>query len=255
MKHSIAVLALLAAACTAKTPAASSSAVLALEETWVIVAKPARPAALDVLRMFNQRGFSLADMRTDERGVTLRFQGERKLVSEPIVTALDVIVAVSDVIDEIDAAKHDRPHYHHEVTPTIEYYELGSVYYVRVEPRGPTMTSISAVGRPTRSGIEACTADSEPGTVCLPLETGPRVAHEVAGVVEAQLIHSVFAELRLEGNVVSANPQVMMASRRCWERRKEVIAAAARVSNPRAKAGIIRTAPICDGEPPSLASK
>jgi hypothetical protein len=203
--------------------------------------------------MFNQRGFSLSDLRTDERGVTLRFQGERKTVWEPVVTALDVIVAVGDIVDAIDAAKHKRPHYQ-QYEPTLEHYDLGSVYYVRVEPRGQTMTSISAVGRPTRSGIEACTQDVETGTPCLPLETGPLVAHEVAGVVEAELIHGVFAELRLEGFVVSENPRVTMGMRRCWERRKEVAAAAARVSNPRAKAGILRTAPVCEGSPPLAAN-
>ena len=228
---------------------------LAPEQTWLIVARPARPAALDMVRMFNQRGMALTDMTTDERGVTLRFQGERKVVAEPIVTALDVIVAVGDVIDEIDAAANKRPHYHREVQPHIEHYELGSVYYVRVEPRGPTMTSIAAVGRPTRSGIEACTGNNEIAGPCLPLETGPDVAPEVAGVVEAELIHGVFSELRLEGGVVSADPAIAMAARRCWERRKEVIAAAARVSNPRAKAGIMRTAPNCEGAPPSLAAK
>lgn len=252
MKNSIAVIAVLAAACTAKTPAASSSAVLAPEQTWVIIAKPARPAALDMVRMFNQRGFALADLRTDDRGVLLRFQGERKTVAEPIVTAADVIIAVGEIAEALDHKKRHH-HHHHRYRQTIEEYELGSVFYVRVEPRGETMTSISVVGRPTRSGIEACTGDIGVDAPCAPLETGPIVAHEVAGIVEAELINGVFAELRLEGSVVSADPHVTMQMRRCWQRQREVTAAAARVSNPRAKEGILRTRPVCAGTPPLAA--
>ena len=255
MKHSIAVIAVLAAACTAKTPAASSSAVLAPEQTWLIVAKPARPAALDIVRMFNQRGFALSDMRTDDRGVTLRFQGERTTVAEPVVTALDVIIAVGDIVEAVDDAKHKRPHRHHHYEPSLETYELGSVYYVRVEPRGETMTSIAAVGRPTRSGIEACTNDGdEIAGPCLPLKAGPMVAPEVSGFAEAELINGVFAEIRLEGNVVSADPEVTIGMRRCLERQREVFAAAARVSSQRAKKGILRTRPVCAGAPPLAAN-
>lgn len=255
MKYSAAVFAAsLASACTPMTPAASSSKVLAPERTWVIVAKPARPAAIDMVRMFNVRGFALVDMTPDERGVTLRFKGERKTVAEPIVTALDVIAAVGETVEVIEAAKRGREYHPRRIDPAIEHYELGSVFYVRVEPRGETMTSIAAIGRPTRSGVEACTADVELSAPCAPLETGPGVHHEVAGVVEAELITGVFAELRVGGAVIAPDIHIMTASRRCWERRREVTAAASRVSNSRAKAGILRTAPVCDAAAASLAT-
>src|SRR5688572_15270765 len=55
------------AACTPMTPARSSSAVLAPEMSWVIVAKPAQPAALDVARSFQARGYALVDFQQDDR--------------------------------------------------------------------------------------------------------------------------------------------------------------------------------------------
>ena len=253
VNHSIAALALLAAAaCTPMTPAASSSSVLPPERSYVIVAKPAQPAALDAVRMFQGRGYALVDMTSDPTGVTLRFKGERKVVAEQIVTGLDVAVAVADIVVAIDDAKKGkRHHHHHELDPAIATYEIGSVFYVRIEPRGATMTSISAVGRPTRSGVEACTADHIDAP-CEKLETGPDVHVEVAGFAEAETIHGVFSEMRVAGSVVGpdievehARRQAAMTTQRCYERRREVEAAAARVSNPRAKAGILRTAPTC----------
>jgi len=247
MNHSILVIALLTTACTVKTPAASSSAVLIPERTWVIVAQPAQAAALDAVRMFTQRGFGLVDMQTNDRGITLRFKGERKLVAEQIVTALDVLAVAAEVTETLDAsAKGRERRHHHYVEPNIETYELGSVYYVRIEPRGPTMTSISAIGRPTRNGIEACTHDPDLDAPCAPLESGPDVHPEIAGLAEAEMINSVFAELRLEGTVVAPDVQMAEASHRCWQRRREVEAAAARVSSSRARAGILRTAPVCE---------
>ena len=255
MKNSIAVFLLFAAACTAKTPAQSSSAVLTPERTWVIVAKPARPAAIDVARMFQQRGFALTDVQNDESGITLRFTGDRKDASEQIVTGIDVLVAIADVADALENSKEARRrtrerHYHHE--PTIEHYDLGSVFYVRVEPRGETMTSISAVGRPTRDGVEACTAD-EIDAPCAKLETGGAVHHQVAGYAEAEIIHGVFSELRLSGAVVAPDIQTMAVNRRCWEIRRERELAASRVSSAKAKEGILRTRPNCDAGAPTLA--
>ena len=258
MKYSTAVLiALGAAACTPKTPAASSSAVLTPERTWVIVSQPAQPAAIEVARMFQQRGFALADVAKDERGVTLRFIGDRRDAAEEIVTPLDVAVAIADVADAFDNSKEaEMRRLRRELThrPTIEHYDLGSVFYVRVEARGETMTSISAVGRPTRDGVEACTPDAIDAP-CAQLEAGPSVHHQVAGFAEAEVIHGVFSELRLGGTVVAPDIITMAANRRCWETRREREKAAARVTSAKAKAGILRTAPKCDAGSPSLAAK
>lgn len=255
MKHSSLVItfALAVAGCTPMTPAASSSAVLIPERTWVIVAKPAQPAAVEITRLFQQRGFALVDLQQNERGVTLRFKGERKVVAEQLVTGLDVLVATSNALEAYDAAKDQRPANFIDKEPTIETYELGSVYYVRVEPRGETMTSIAIIGRPTRDGMEACTPDPDLHAPCAPLESGPRVQNEIGGFVEAETINAVFAELRLEGSVIAPDVQRAEEYHRCWQRRRDRIAAAARVSDPRAKAGILRTAPPC--EEPALAKR
>lgn len=255
-RYSLAALIVLAA-CTPMTPAASSSAVLTPERTWVIVSRPAQPAAVDVARMFQQRGFALADIAKDERGVTLRFIGDRKDAAEQITTPLDVAVAVANIADAFDnSTEAELRRLRREVTyqPTIAHYDLGSVFYVRVEPRGETMTSISAVGRPTRDGVEACTPDAIDAP-CAKLSTGPAVHHHVAGFAEAEVIHGVFSELRLGGTVVAPDVETMAANRRCWEIRREREKAAARVSSAKAKAGILRTAPRCDAGAPSIAAK
>ena len=249
MKHSIAVLIALTG-CTQMVPAKSSSSVLPPEQTWVIVSKPAQPAALDVVRMFAARGFTLVDAESDDRGTTLRFRGERKTVSEQIVTGADVALAVLEVTAELSESEKERRHHHHyhvENEPTIATYEIGSVFYVRVEPRGTTMTSIAAVGRPTNHGIEACTGDAI-AAPCQQLETGEAVHGEVAGFAEAETIHGVFAEMRVGGSVVAPDLKAMASmedQRHCWALRHEKEQAAARVSDPRAKAGIMRTAPTC----------
>ena len=253
MGHSIFILAIVAAAaCTPMKPAASSSAVLPIEGTYVIVVKPAQPAAVDAVRLFTQRGFTLVDMTGDSRGVTLRFRGERKVVAEQVVTALDVVVVAAQVAEELNRKPGERRHQvHHD--PQIEEYEIGSVFYVRVEPRGETMTSISAVGRPTRSGVEACTNDVI-AAPCAPLETGPSVHNAVAGYAEAEVIHGVFSEMRVEGSVIapaiamqpSATSRTTMTMQRCLQRRVEVQTAADRVSSSRAKQGILRTMPDCN---------
>ncbi len=79
--------------------------------------------------------------------------------------------------------KKRRPANLIEHEPRLETYELGSVYYVRVEPRGPTMTSIAIIGRPTRNGMEAWTPDPDLHAPCAPLQSGPEVVDEIAGFV------------------------------------------------------------------------
>ena len=161
-------------------------------------------------------------------------------------------MTLQTIADAKDDKRH-HAHVHHE--PDVEVYELGSVYYARIEPRGEVFTSISLMGRPTRSGIEACTAEGNILAPCLPLETGATVHAEVSGQAEAAMINSIFSELRVEGSVIAPDLRVVaqqMSLERCLERRRDVEARAARVSNPRAKAGILRTAPICG---PSLATK
>jgi hypothetical protein len=239
------------------TPAASSNQVLTTERTWVIVSKPAQPTALDVVRMFHARGVTLMDMQPDERGLLLRFKAERKTVAETVVTPYDVALLTLDIAatlaDAKDGKRQRRHHTHAE--PEVAVYELGSVYYARIEPRGETMTSIALMGRPTNGGVEACTPDPNIVAPCAPLESGPVVHDEISGHAEAEMINSIFSELRLEGSVVAPDLRAIAAAeetQKCLERRRDVEARAARVSNPRAKAGILRTAPTC-GAP--LASK
>lgn len=245
MKYSpaLVVAAIAASACTSTTPARSSTSVLSPERTWVIVGEAAEPATADLIQRFGQRGFPLADQKRDATGVLLRFAGTRKQVTEETVDPITVAAAVvagatsgsgSDSDDDTEAQDPPEPSH-------VEQYQVGSAFYVRVESRGDAATWISAVGRPTRDGVEACTAD-QIDAPCTKLEGHDE---DVAGTAEAEVIDGVFGELRRAGLVTSADPAIAESARRCQERRREYETRAAHVSDPRAKAGILRAAPHC----------
>lgn len=243
--------------CVPVKPAASSREVMGRERSRVMLMRPIQAAAVDVARLFAQRGFALADAGHDDRGITLRFKGERKIVTEPVVDALDALVAVTDALEAYQRARQGRPQHHHYRYDHVADVAIGSVFYVRVEPRGATATSIVAIGRPTKNGQEACTPDPEIPWPCNRIVAGDTLYPEVAGVVEAEVIEGVFSELWLSGDVVSPDPAVLraqhaahLANQRCLERKRDLEALAGRVSDPRARAAILGAAPTCaaDGE-------
>jgi hypothetical protein len=125
------------------------------------------------------------------------------------------------------------------------------VFYVRIEPRGETTTSIAAIGRPMKEGKEACTADPDLEWPCEELSGGGRYWGEVDGFAEAEVVQGVFAELRLSADVIAPEPAIAKAPQideaKCLARGRELRALANRVSDPRARAGILGTAPKCTG--------
>lgn len=243
------LLAITAVACVRPIPAATSREVLGPEASTVIVMRPLQPAALDVTRMFAQRGFALVEMQRDPRGMLLRLEGDRKVVTQEVVGWAEVAHAWAHALDP----KPDDEHYHHHHPPRTEQVEVGSVFYVRLEPRGETATSIHAVGRPMADGSEACTADALPAA-CKTLHHGDVAVSEVSGVAEAEVVEGVFAELRLQGDVVwppvptAEERTATIALGKCRARQRELRELAAKVSDPRARAGILRTSPRCDAQ-------
>src|SRR6185436_15134185 len=90
--------------CVPVKPAASSREVMGRERSRVMLMRPIQAAAVDVARLFAQRGFALADAGHDDRGITLRFKGERKIVTERVVDALDALVAVAYALEAYQRA-------------------------------------------------------------------------------------------------------------------------------------------------------
>lgn len=245
MRYSIVLALVLATGCVTRMQAASSHSVLGSERSQVSVMLASKPAALDMARLFTQRGYVLVEHRQDERGMTLKFKGDRTVVVQPVVDGLDALIAVGDALDAYDRAKQGRRarDYHRETR--YEHVTVGSVFYVRVEPRGETVTSIRAIGRPMKDGLEACTSDPELATPCEPLYGGEPYWREIGGFAEAEVIEGVFAELRLTANVISRDPAIAIADGKCMARRRELQELAGRVSDPRARAGILGSAPSC----------
>jgi len=254
VKYSVLIPLVVAAGCVSRMPAMSSRSVLGPARSQVMVMQPSKPAALEIARLFSQRGYVLVDHRADDRGITLRFKGDRTIVTRPVVDWVDAAAAVADALEAYDRARDGRrPHYHERRTRT-EDIAVGSVFYVRIEPRGETATSIMAVGRPMANGEEACTDDPDLGAACEPLFGGDSYWQEIGGFAEAEVVEGVFAELRLSAEVISPAPAIAKAATasslteaRCLARRRELQELARRVTSPRARAGILGAAPTCGG--------
>jgi hypothetical protein len=254
VKYSVLLSLALATGCVARIPAASSRSVLGPARSQVTVMQPSKPAALEIARLFSQRGFNLVEHHADPRGITLRFKGDRKVVTQPVADGVDVLLAVGDALEAYDRAREGKHAHYHDRPPHTEDITVGSVFYVRIEPRGETATSIMAIGRPMKDGREACTADPDLATPCEPLSGGEPYWQEIGGFAEAEVVEGVFAELRLQADVVSPDPAITEAAAassidqtRCLARRRELQDLARRVTSARARAGILGAAPTCGG--------
>jgi hypothetical protein len=249
LMHKCCLLVPVMAACALR-PAASSQEAMGAERSRVMVMRPIKDATLDITRRFTERGFTLAEYDLDDRGITLRFRGHRKTLTETRVNDQCAAAAVSDALTHGYGESH-----RHRCTEVVTT-ALGSVFHVRVEPRGKTATSIVAVGRPVMDGVEACTPDPEiRGSCGRRILAGEALYPELAGIAEAEIIEGVFSELWLTGDVISPDPatlraryEAQLAERRCQERRRELRALASRVSEPRARAQILGAAPICQAD-------
>jgi len=244
-----AVLALaLATGCITRTQAGSSRAVLPPERSMLVVARPVRPTMLEITRLFAQRGFPLVEQRADSRGVVLRFKGERKLVTQPVIDELTVLAAFAHELATDEEVTHGRPSRHHHghdrYYERTEQIEVGSVFYVRFEPRGDA-TAVYAIGRPTKNGRDGCTSDPDLDAPCAELDAHGEYYRHIDGTAEAEVIEGVFAEQRLHGGVAAAASATTAAGERCLARRRELADLARRVSDPRAREGILRTSPAC----------
>ncbi|MCW5806065.1 MAG: hypothetical protein KIT31_27110 [Deltaproteobacteria bacterium] len=232
----------LVVACVPVTPVVSSKAVLGPQRSEVLVQAEPQPVALEVVRIFTARGFPLADMQGDGRGIWLHLKGTRRTAVEPVDPNLDV---VGEIAAALDTANGDPMQYVgavHDVT-------YGSAFYVRIEPRGTGTSHVSIVGRVIRNGAELCTAD--PGL-------GPCVENEDAlteppGAAEADVVTGVFAELRLGGGVLTPDPrptpeQVAAGDdvAACRAYRAEQMMRAHQIEDVKARASVLGALPVCE---------
>lgn len=107
------------------------------------------------------------------------------------------------------------------------------------------------VGRPIRNGADLCTPDPNLTAPCV---QNNRLLSESPGVVEADIIQSVFTELRLRGVVISEDPTPRIIAReiarerllRCKTRYQEQLALANRITNSKARTQVVAALPKCD---------
>lgn len=259
MKNSMLVLVLAVAliGCITHKQAASSRAVLGPGRSSLVIARPLDATALELVRQFTQRGFALTWHTRTASGLVLRFKGARGQFEQAPDPELVALRSLTRTLETYDAVKHGRPvhdHDHHDVHEReTTWIDLGSVFYVRLTPQGAA-TAIDAMGRPTRNGVEGCTTDPDIAAPCVDLYVGKLDYHRIDGGAEAEVIEGVFSELRLQGGVLSPDPALADAAgaraaaiEDCRERRRNMAALWARVSDPRARAQIARSAPKCDG--------
>lgn len=258
MNHSMLVLVVALAGCITHKQAASSRAVLGPERSTLVIARPLDATALELVRQFTQRGFALTWHQRTTTGLVLRFKGERGQFEQATDPELEALRSLTRTLETYDAVKHGRPvhdHDHHAYAREREttWIDVGSVFYVRLKAQGEA-TAIDAMGRPTRNGVEGCTTDPDIAAPCTDLYVGKLDYHRIDGGAEAEVIEGVFSELRLQGGVLSPDPAIADAAGAraaaladCRERRRNMAALWARVSDPRARAQIARSAPKCDG--------
>jgi hypothetical protein len=233
------------AACVPATHVVSSQVVLGPERSAAIVDQEPRALALDLVKLFAQRGFPLADMQHDERGIWLHLKGNRRTVAEPVNPTLDNIAAVASFLD---VASGGEGVYH---VPEVADMTYGSAFWVRIEPRGTTgRSNITMVGRLIRNGAELCTSDVHlPG----PCSQNEDALSEAPGAAEAEVIQGVFAELRLGGSVITPDTrptyeQVAAGDHltACRARRAEQMALAERIPNLKARVNVLNALPVCE---------
>jgi hypothetical protein len=236
--------AVIVAACVPTTPVVSSKAYLGAARSEVLVDQEPRPAALELVKIFTQRGFPLADMQNDERGIWLHLKGSRRTVAEPVSPTLDNIAAVAAVLD---AANGGDGVYQSSGLHDVTY---GSAFWVRIEPTADGKSNVSVVGRLIRNGAELCASDAKLPGPCVDNEDA---LTEAPGAAEAEVVQGVFAEMRLGGSVMTPDTRPtyeQVASNeglaKCRARRAEQMELANRISNVKARANVLGALPVCE---------
>jgi len=149
----------------------SSRTYLTAEQSAAISAHAPIEAAREVTRLFEVRGFALADQHVIDNGAGFAL----KLTKSNRGLA-------ADKGDDSQLSSND----------------VGSAFYVTIEPSA-TGSMIGMVGKPTLNGAEPCSKEV-PELPCGGVEVNGQFASSfMSGKTEADIVHGVLAELELEG--------------------------------------------------------
>jgi hypothetical protein len=220
---------------------ASSRTYLGPAGSGVISSHPIDESALEVTRLFELRGYALADQFVDAPN------GERRLK----FAKTNRLLAAEKDDSELTSGR-----------------DVGSVFYAWVGPDGTGAGSrISLLGKPTLAGVEPCTND---GVVlmCSQLTVNTDLATRyLSAHTEADVVHGVISELQLEGYVVSAMPadaplptpdavavnaaaQAASDLAACHARKHAAALAAGREHDPDKHQALVREIPTCADDTP-----
>jgi hypothetical protein len=179
MLNSLALsLAVVLAGCSAEVTMSSRS-YLGPERSGATSDRDVKSAAREVIRLFEVRGYALADQRT--------LDGDGQLLLRLTKTARPIA-----------AQKDDEA--------LINASDVGSVAYVWVAPAGAGST-ITMLAKPMLAGVEPCTNDGV-RLPCAKIEAREDfVATHLSGRDEADLVHGVLSQLQLEGFVSVVPPE------------------------------------------------
>jgi hypothetical protein len=185
------VASLAAAAGCRPLAARSSAAVLGPDGSSAVVRRAPAEAALEVARLLSERGYAIVDQRQDGATIALRLKGVRRIFVQ-----------------------------------RKSSYEIGSAYHVTIAPHGDAQAEVTLIGRPIYEGAELCTSDLRLAAPCERRRGDYEHEGELDGAAEAEVVHGVFSELQLRGEIDDAavsTQRIGLARDLCRTRRQEEI--------------------------------
>lgn len=224
MKH-IALICVLALTGCLTAVTSSSRSYLGPDQSGATTARTPVDAAREVTRLFEVRGFALADQHAvDGGGFALKLTKSNRGLA---------------------AAKGDDQY--------LGSNDVGSAFYVWIMPAAAGST-ISMIGKPTLNGAEPCSKEV-PELACNDVEVNDTFATTfMSGRTEADIVHGVLSELSLEGFTTGALPAsaammpkapTLAPEAACLTKRHDALAAAQLVNDLGERAKLLQAVPEC----------
>jgi hypothetical protein len=203
----------------------SSRSYLGPDQSGATSARTPVDTAREVTRLFEVRGFALADQHAIAGGgYGLKLTKSNRGLA---------------------AAKGDDQY--------LGSNDVGSAFYVWIMPAQGGST-ISMIGKPTLNGAEPCSKEV-PELACNDVEVNDTFASTfMSGRTEADIVHGVLSELSLEGFATGSLPAnastmpkapTLSPDAACLARRQQALAAAQLIADLGARAKLLEAAPEC----------
>jgi hypothetical protein len=172
--------------------------------------------ALEVTRLFEVRGFALADQHLENGERILKYtKTNRPIAADP---------------STLDRAN-----------------DVGSAFYAWVAPTA-TGSTVSLLGKPMLRGVEPCTDDAV-RLPCTHLEVESNFAAlYLTGHAEADIAHGILSQLALEGYAVAPGaptPPIDTRVIACQAQRHDQLVKAVADPDPKVKRAILDSLPTC----------